>query len=361
MNEILKEIRQYIENNFYKNEENVRFSLVSRILQELDWDIWNPKEVATEFQVVPNEDSTRVDIALFDNPHTPTVYIETKAIGKLDMDLAKYEIQLRDYNRNNTAPFSIITDGQKWRFYYSQTGGEFSQKCFRDIDLLNDDIDSVELTLFAFLSKEELRSGRAKKEAETYLQLSQKQRAMEDAYPKARKSVLEPPYPSLPEALIKIVKGEMFDVSLDEASRFIKKQSTKKQTTEQIIVVKPIKPTIVKRTRSATKRDFSNTSISSFSFINTTYEVRFYKDIIFKLCNAILKEHKYEFDRVLSLVGRKRPYFTRNKILLRKFKQIEQTNIFVETNLSSTSIVKLCYNIVSLFGYSKTDLIIVPD
>lgn len=361
MNEILKEIREYINNVYFKNEENIRFSLVARILQELDWNIWNPKEVATEFQVVPNEDSTRVDIALFDNPHTPTVYIETKAIGKLDTELAKYEIQLRDYNRNNTAPFSIITDGRKWRFYYSQTGGEFSQKCFKVIDLLNDDIDDIELSLFAFLSKEAIHSGKAKKEAETYLQLSQKQRAMEDAFSKARKFILEPPFPSLPEALVKIVETDGYIVSIDEASSFVKKQGHKKQTAEQISIVKPIKPTFVKRVRPTSTSSFTNTNVSTFIFNNTTYEVRFYKDIIFKLCNVILNEHKYEFDRVLSLVGRKRPYFTKNKSLLRKFKRIEQTNIFVETNLSSTSIVKLCYDVVSLFGYSESDLIIIPD
>lgn len=184
---------------------------------------------------------------------------------------------------------------------------------------------------------------------------------MEDAYSKARKLILEPPFPSLPEALVKIVEADGFTVSLDEASSFVKKQSTKKQTTEQIIVVKPIKPTVVKRTRSATKRDFSNTSISSFSFINTTYEVRFYKDILFKLCNIMVEKHKNEFNRVLSLVGRKRPYFSKDKSLLRKSKQIEQTNIFAETNLNSTLIVKLCFDIISLFGYSKTQLIIVPD
>lgn len=33
--------------------------------------------------------------------------------------------------RNNTAMFSIITGDVEWRFHYSQTGGEFSQMCFK--------------------------------------------------------------------------------------------------------------------------------------------------------------------------------------------------------------------------------------
>lgn len=227
MNQILLEIRKYIKNGHFKNEENVRFSLVSRILQELGWNIWNPKEVATEFQVLPNEDSTRLDIALFDNSPTPSVFIETKALGKLENELSRYEIQLRDYNRNNTAPFSIITDGCQWRFYYSQTGGEFSKKCFKVLNLVNDDINDIELSFISFLSKQEIRSGKTKNKAKTYLKFSQKQRAMEGALPEARRQILEPPFLSLPEALIKLVEKEGINISIDVASNFIEKQNLK--------------------------------------------------------------------------------------------------------------------------------------
>lgn len=239
MNEIIEEIRKYINSGYFKNEENIRFSLVARILQKLGWDIWNPKEVATEFQVSPNEDSTRVDIALFDNAQSPSVFIEIKALGKLETELGKYEIQLRDYNRNNTAPFSIITDGRQWRFYYSQTGGEFSQKCFKVLDLLNDDVEDIELSFHTFLSKEDIRSGKARSEAETYLKLSQKQRALEDALPLARRQILEPPFPSLPEALVEIVTEENYTVSIEEAIRFVKKQGAKKPKTGKPVVITP--------------------------------------------------------------------------------------------------------------------------
>ena len=142
MREILEDIRNKLNDGIYKNEEHVRLSIVARILQKLDWDIWNPSEVNTEFKVVPNEDSTRVDFALFLNSYSPpSFFIETKSIGKINIDLAKTEQQLRDYNRNNTAEFTIITDGQYWRFYYSQTGVEFSQKCFKILNLLTDEIE----------------------------------------------------------------------------------------------------------------------------------------------------------------------------------------------------------------------------
>jgi hypothetical protein len=232
MRQTLEDIRQKLGDRAYKNEEHVRLSLVSRLLLEMGWDTWNPGEVNTEFNAIPNEDYTRVDIALFLTPYSPSAFIEVKAPGKLQGDISQYETQLRDYNRNNTAVFTIITDGQRWRFYYSQTGGEFSKKCFETLDLLTDDIDELERSFQSFLSKSEISSGNAKHNAESYLQLSQKQRAMEDILPHARKTILEPPYPSLPQAIVDLVSRAGITVNLDEAAQFIQEIGARKPMLE---------------------------------------------------------------------------------------------------------------------------------
>ena len=137
MKDVLEDIAARLRANEYANEEHIRLSLVARLLQALGWNIWNPQEVNTEFCATRNEDSTRVDVALFVRRTDPSVYIEVKALGKIDKNLADIERQMRDYNRNNTAEFSVLTDGRKWRFYLSQTGGEFSQKFFKEVDLLD--------------------------------------------------------------------------------------------------------------------------------------------------------------------------------------------------------------------------------
>ena len=207
--------------NLYKNEEHVRLSLVARLMQALDWNIWDPVEVHSEFAPVPTEDQTKVDLALFLTPYIPTIFIEVKSVGKLEGNISNIEHQMRDYNRNNTAPFSIITDGRKWRFYFSQTGGEFSQKCFKTLDILEDSIDELERNFTIFLSKDEIQSGDAENSAKKYLELNQKQRLLEDALPKARRLILEPPYPSLPQALKDIALGSGLSVTLDEVAAFI--------------------------------------------------------------------------------------------------------------------------------------------
>ena len=228
--DMLADIKAKLQNGDYKNEEHIRLSLVARVLQNLGWDIWNPKEVNTEFIVVPNEDKTRVDVALFLRPFAPAVFIEIKDVGQIQGRLAHIERQLRDYNRNNTAMFTIITDGREWRFYFSQTGGEFSKKCFETFDFAEDNLNDIEESLATFLKKSEIENGNAKSKAENYLQKNQKQQTAEDCLPEARRRISEPPYPSLPIALVSLVCEKGISITQDEAVKFIKEADERKSS-----------------------------------------------------------------------------------------------------------------------------------
>jgi len=228
MNELLADIKTKLHSGDYKNEEHIRLSLVARVLQNLGWDIWNPKEVNTEFIVVPNEDKTRVDVALFLTPFAPAVFIEIKGVGQIQGRLQDIERQLRDYNRNNTAMFTIITDGREWRFYFSQTGGEFSKKCFEIFNFAEDNLNDIEESLATFLKKSEVQNGNAKSKAESYLQKNQKQQTAEDCLPEARRRISEPPYPSLPDAIVFLVGEKGFLITQDDAVKFIKEADKRK-------------------------------------------------------------------------------------------------------------------------------------
>ena len=76
MRQILEDIRNKLSEDVYKNEEHIRLSLVIRILHKLGWNIWDPKEVYSEFPVVPHEDQTKVDLALILTPNSPSVFKE---------------------------------------------------------------------------------------------------------------------------------------------------------------------------------------------------------------------------------------------------------------------------------------------
>ena len=130
MKEMLVDVISRLKHGEYKNEEHVRLSMVCRVLEHLGWNIWNPREVFTEFQAVRKEDASRVDVALLMPPELlrPAVFIEVKAVGKLLPTLDSAELQLRDYNRANRADISLLTDGQHWRFYVDEQAGEFGDQ-----------------------------------------------------------------------------------------------------------------------------------------------------------------------------------------------------------------------------------------
>ena len=80
-----------------------------------------------------------------------------------------------------------------------------------------------------------------------------------------------------------------------------------------------------------------------------------------KLAEIIYESHSSDFKKVLTLKGKKRPYFTYDKNELRGPRKINKTNIFVEVNLSADFIVKICHKILATFGYSNNDLRIDVD
>ena len=103
-------------------------------------------------------------------------------------------------------------------------------------------------------------------------------------------------------------------------------------------------------------QSYTGASIAAFKLKGERYEVKSWKAMLLKVCEIMLSSHRENFDKVLNLAGRKRPYFTKNPNELRSPERISGTDIFVETNLSANSIVRLSKSILQLFGYSEKDL-----
>ncbi len=230
MKEIIEDIRNLLIIGKYRNEEQVRFSLVARILQKLDWDIWNPEQVYTEFKPNPTNDNKKVDIALFLDGNSPSIFIEIKSPEKLNNsnELLKAETQLKDYNADLTALFTILTDGNQWRFYYSQEGGTFSQKRFKTIKIIDDDIDDIEVAFEMFLKKDVVQNGEAKNKAYSYLKLNRKQQIMEECLPQAKREIENNPLLNLVGALIQTTQEKGLDISHKEALEFIQNYNAKR-------------------------------------------------------------------------------------------------------------------------------------
>ncbi|MCK9471661.1 MAG: hypothetical protein M0Q88_07915 [Bacilli bacterium] len=156
---ILKNIKNKLENNTYKNVAQIRYSLVVEILQALEWDIWNPSEVCYDYLVknypkTYNQESGTVNIALFfDYNKPPFAYIQSTEIAALSKNLAGYEKQMADFNYYELAEISVLTDGVVWNIYSSIDKGPILKNLITTINLLVDELDYCKRVLNDLISK----------------------------------------------------------------------------------------------------------------------------------------------------------------------------------------------------------------
>ena len=118
---------------------------------------------------------------------------------------------------------------------------------------------------------------------------------------------------------------------------------------------RPLRPA-KKAKPEISSEDYTKTSIDSFVFEGRKYEVKYWKDVLIGVTEIMLEKHRDQFSQILSLVGRKRPYFTKDPNELRVAERIDETDIYVEINVSANEIVRLSRKIIALFGYSKDSL-----
>jgi len=221
MRETLEDIRSKIRSQAYRNAAQVRGALVTRVLHALGWDIWDPREVCAGFMSASCDEQSCADFALLLSGGVPAAYVIVETQAGPRVDLRRPEVRLEHCNRGRTVDLSVITDGRTWRLYYSRAEEGIPSQCFRTFDMADDGLDGVESALVSFLSKDQTVGGHAREAAERSWRASRRGTAMEEVMSRARKAVFEPPYPSLPAAVVHLVSAMGVSVSEAEAAEFI--------------------------------------------------------------------------------------------------------------------------------------------
>lgn len=327
--------------------------VILKILSILGWDTFDIDEVIPEYSVA----GKRVDYSLRVN-NVNKAFIEVKRIVEA---LENHQEQLLNYSFQEGVKLAILTNGSTWWFYLPLHEGSWEQRRFYAIDILQQESDDIVSRFIDFLSRENIRSGEALKSAEAVYKSKQKQNVLQSTLPKAWNKIIS----DADELLIELINETTEKLCGYKADDLLVEEFLSRYADQLLIgatptpkeTKSPLKKVLAKPTEIVTGH-YSGRKISSFSFMGKKYEVKFWKELLMTLCNVLNGIHKNEFDRVLRIVGRKRPSFTRNSLELRSPQRINNTNIYVETNLSANSIVRLCREVLSLFGYSSNDLTI---
>lgn len=333
------------------DEAATKAAVVVRLLSLLGWDIFDVDEVTPEYSVA----GRRVDYSLRIG-NVNKVFVEVKRTGE---ELENHQEQLLSYSFQQGVRLAILTNGVAWWFYLPLCEGSWEQRKAYSIDILQQASVDIASRFVDFLSKENVGSGRAIESVEAVHKGQQKISALKETLPKAWNKIIEEADEFLVELINETTEklcGFKADSQLIEEFLATHKERLMISETLATWIAAPTRPPPRHPTSQPVREKYTGKSISSFYFRGSRYEVRSWKDLLIRLCDILNAAHPTEFDRILSIRGRKRPRFSRNANELSVPQRIDNTNVLVDTKLSSNSIVKICFDMLAVLGYSASDL-----
>lgn len=146
------------------NEVAVSTQIVLPVLGYLNWDIYDFRYVYPQYPL----DRLKVDYGLKISPGEEEglrCIIEVKAWRNLEGNTSA-DSQLFQYAFLAGAPIAVLTDGGRWRFYLPMAAGDFEERLVRDLNVEKHQPEKVVQGLVDYLSFENTRSGKARKNAE---------------------------------------------------------------------------------------------------------------------------------------------------------------------------------------------------
>ena len=183
LKEHIDDIRNELEHQQFTNETAVRSGIIDPLLKELGWPVSKTQVVFPEYRV----EGQRVDYALCHPPATPRIFIEAKQVGKLD----GAERQLFEYAVHQGVRVAILTDGQKWVFFYPSGEGTYEERKVIELDLLMGDREENAYRLNRYLNYESVRTGNAFLSIEEDYRNFSRQRELAQRLPEVWHKILE--------------------------------------------------------------------------------------------------------------------------------------------------------------------------
>ena len=340
------------------DEAKTKQAIILRCLHILGWDTFDVDEIHPEYSVGRD----RVDYSLrLDGANK--VFLEAKKVSE---DLEKHQKQLLNYSFQQGVKLAILSNGITWWFYLPLHEGDWEQRKFYSIDIYQQEAEDVASKFIDFLSRENIVSGLALDNAKAIYKSQQRQKILQATLPKAWNIIISEP-DSLLVDLINETSESICGYRADDRTikRFLSKygnQLTISADTSEVALSIPSKQlqTPQEKQQPITD-DYTGKKISSFWFHGSAYAVQSWRDLLLKLCDIIHSKHEEDFHNILAVKGKTRSYFTRDKSELTDPKKIPNTDIFVESNQSAQSTIRVCRLVAAKFGYSGDALKIEVD
>lgn len=175
------------------SEAQTSQGIVLPILNHLSWDVFDTTEVTPEYSV----SGGRVDFALRIQS-VNKVFLEIK---KTSENLENRQQQLVYYAFQQGVKLAILTNGITWQFYLPLEEGNWEQRRFFTIDLMEQAIDDAIEKFESLLSRKNIESGNAYQKAKSLYEGRQKNKIIKENLPKAWQKLISEPDEMLVELL----------------------------------------------------------------------------------------------------------------------------------------------------------------
>ncbi len=354
--ELMEAIRRIREDGriWGRDEPAIKQAVVLRLLSVLGWDPFDVNEVYPEYSVGRG----RVDYALM-HDGKPKVFLEVKKPAE---SLEHHHEQLLGYAFREGVPLAVLTNGVSWWFYRPLEEGKWEERKFYTIDLLDQDIGDAADMFEKLLSKANVISGKSFRYAEEIYRSRKKMQVLKKVLPEAWRRIIEGPDEELMNLLADTVErmsGYRPDPDIVEV--FLKQIAGNHSgiVSDNIEDGDSISSESRSIELSRVPSDFfTGRTIRACTFRGKRIPVSSWKEFLIRVSGMIASDHREDFERVLGLRGRKRPYFSKDRRELRFPESIGDTGIYVETNLSVRGVIDIVKRMLKEFGYPESSIFI---
>ena len=182
----ITDLKQGIAAGSFRSEAEISRGVVSRILHELAWPVFDVHVVTPEFRI----GTRKADYALCHPPGKPSVLLEVKDLGKAD---GKGEKQLFEYCFHQGVPIAVLTDGRSWSFFFPAGQGSYQERRFALVDLVGDDPADSAKTLSDYLLAHDVQSGEARNRAQRDYEAARQKKEAASKYVSVWRKLLSGP------------------------------------------------------------------------------------------------------------------------------------------------------------------------
>ena len=350
------EIISSIKQREFLNEAEVTNGIILRILNELNWNVYDTKKVKPQYRI----DNRMIDFALCFPDNKPIIIIEVKGLGKA----VNSDEQVLTYSFKCGIPIAILTDGQEWHFYLPAERGSLTERRFYKLDLLEREPEEIVKIFQGYLQYDSIKNGDAIKKAKSDYDKQYKNKEINISIPKAWEKLLQ----DKNKTLVTLISEKVADLcGYEPTEETVLKFLTNIGQGEQVIIEDYKETNNNYELPVIAKTKASHHGFRGVIFNNETLEARnsigtleaLLKLSITKFPNSLIKIETQTKGRSRSLISKQKSNLYIDRLdLINDFSKQLPNNWWYGTNYSKREIAKFCKIVVESINreYGKTNI-----